>query len=247
VLFISAKEPMTEILRIENLRAGYGEAVVLPGLSLTLERGRSLALLGRNGMGKTTLVNTIVGVTRRFSGKLLLDGKDISALRPDQRALAGIGWVPQERNIFKSLTVTENLTAVELPGKWNVERVFQLFPRLAERRNNLGNQLSGGEQQMLAVARALVLNPRLLLLDEPLEGLAPIIVDELLAALRRIILEEKLSAILVEQNAQRILGVTDRAAILERGMIVHEAASSELRIQPQVLESYLGVGKAKRA
>jgi branched-chain amino acid transport system ATP-binding protein len=238
---------MTEILRIEHLRAGYGEAVVLPGLSLVLEQGQSLALLGRNGMGKTTLVNTIVGATRRFGGKILLDGKDIATLRSDQRAHAGVGWAPQERNIFKSLTVTENLTAVAMPGKWDIERVFRMFPRLAERRHNLGNQLSGGEQQMLAVARALVLNPKLLLLDEPLEGLAPIIVDELLAALRRIIAEEKLSAILVEQNAQKILSVTDRAVILERGMIVHEAASSELRKQPEVLESYLGVGKAKRA
>jgi len=237
---------MTEVLRIEHLRAGYGEAVVLPDLSLSIAEGHSLALLGRNGMGKTTLVNTIVGVTRRFAGKIFLDGKEITSLRPDQRALAGIGWVPQERNIFKSLTVLENLTAVTLPGAWNAERVFQMFPRLAERRGNLGNQLSGGEQQMLAVGRALVLNPRLLLLDEPLEGLAPIIVDELLAALRRIISEERLTAILVEQNAQKILGVTDRAVILERGVIVHEAASSELRKQPDVLESYLGVGKAKR-
>jgi len=237
---------MTEVLRIEHLRAGYGEAVVLPDLSLSIAEGHSLALLGRNGMGKTTLVNTIVGVTRRFAGKIFLDGKEITSLRPDQRALAGIGWVPQERNIFKSLTVLENLTAVSLPGAWNAERVFQMFPRLAERRGNLGNQLSGGEQQMLAVGRALVLNPRLLLLDEPLEGLAPIIVDELLAALRRIISEERLTAILVEQNAQKILGVTDRAVILERGVIVHEAASSELRKQPDVLESYLGVGKAKR-
>jgi branched-chain amino acid transport system ATP-binding protein len=237
---------MTEIVRIENLRAGYGEAVVLPDLSLALQAGQSLALLGRNGMGKTTLLNTIVGATRRFSGKILLDGNDIAALRSDQRARAGVGWVPQERNIFKSLTVVENLTAVALPGKWNPDRVFQMFPRLAERRGNLGNQLSGGEQQMLAIGRALVLNPKLLLLDEPLEGLAPIIVDELLAAFRRIVLEEKLSAIMVEQNAQKILGVTDRAAILERGTIVHEAGSAELRKQPEVLESYLGVGKAKK-
>ncbi len=190
--------------------------MVLPNLSLALEQGRSLALLGRNGMGKTTLVNSIVGVTRRFGGKIFLDGNDITALRPDQRAAAGIGWVPQERNIFKSLTVMENLTAIATPGAWNVDRVFRLFPRLGERRGNLGSQLSGGEQQMLAVGRALVLNPKLLLLDEPLEGLAPIIVDELLAALRRIISEERLSAILVEQNAQKVLSVADRAAILER-------------------------------
>ncbi|MBX3521359.1 MAG: ABC transporter ATP-binding protein [Xanthobacteraceae bacterium] len=238
---------MTEILRIENLRAGYGEAVVLPDLSLSLEQGQSLALLGRNGMGKTTLVNSIIGVTRRFSGRIVLAGRDITALRPDQRALAGVGWVPQERNIFKSLTVTENLTAVATPGNWTVDRVFGMFPRLAERRFNLGNQLSGGEQQMLAVGRALVLNPKLLLLDEPLEGLAPIIVDELLAALRRIISEEKLSAILVEQNAQKILGVTDRAVILERGMVVHAAKSADLRRQPEILESYLGVNKARAA
>jgi branched-chain amino acid transport system ATP-binding protein len=245
--FISVNAPMVEVLKIDNLRAGYGEAVVLPGLSLTLDQGQSLALLGRNGMGKTTLVNSIVGVTRRFGGRIMLGGKDISALRPDQRAHAGIGWVPQERNIFKSLTVEENLSAVARPGPWTAARVFQLFPRLAERRHNLGNQLSGGEQQMLAVGRALVLNPRVMLLDEPLEGLAPIIVDELLAALRRVIAEENLSAILVEQNAQKILGVTDRAAILERGVIVHEAASAELRKQPQIIENYLGVGKTKAA
>src|ERR1700689_3677634 len=219
---------MRELLRIENLSAGYGEAVVLSNVSLDLAEGQSLALLGRNGMGKTTLINTIVGVTRYFGGAIALDGADITKLRPDQRANIGIGWVPQERNIFKSLTVHENLTAVAQRGPWSTEKVYALFPRLAERRQNLGNQLSGGEQQMLAVARALVLNPRVMLLDGPLEGLAPIIVEELLAALRRIIRDEGMSAILVEQNPKKILGVTDDAIILERGAIVHAATSPTL-------------------
>ena len=174
---------MPELLAIDRLTAGYGEAVVLNAVSLALAERQSLALLGRNGMGKTTLINSIVGVTRFISGRIAIDGRDITALRPDQRAHAGIGWVPQERNIFKSLTVEENLTSVARPGAWTAERIYELFPRLAERRRNLGNQLSGGEQQMLAVGRALVLNPRVILLDEPLEGLAPILVEELLAAL----------------------------------------------------------------
>jgi branched-chain amino acid transport system ATP-binding protein len=243
---------MPELLRLEGLRAGYGEAVVLGGISLTLNEGESLALLGRNGMGKTTLVNSIVGVTRYRGGAIRLDGRDITRLRPDQRAHAGIGWVPQERNIFKSLTVEENLTAVARPGAWTPARVYELFPRLAERRFNLGNQLSGGEQQMLAVGRALVLNPRVILLDEPLEGLAPIIVEELIAALTRIVRQEGLAAILVEQNAHKILGVTDRAVILERGAIVHQGDSAALRADRGVLETFLGVtdagprrGKAK--
>jgi branched-chain amino acid transport system ATP-binding protein len=185
---------MRELLTIERLSAGYGEAVVLNGISLALAEGQSLALLGRNGMGKTTLINSIVGVTRFISGRIGLDGRDITSLRPDQRAHAGIGWVPQERNIFKSLTVEENLTAIARPGRWTAERIYELFPRLSERRRNLGNQLSGGEQQMLAVGRALILNPRLMLLDEPLEGLAPILVEELLLALRRIIRDEGMSA-----------------------------------------------------
>src|SRR5215467_15216389 len=162
---------MPDVLHIERLTAGYGEAIVLDALSLSLPQGQSLALLGRNGMGKTTLINSIVGVTRFIGGEIRLDGRDITRLRPDQRAHAGIGWVPQERNIFKSLSVEENLTAVARAGRWTVARVYALFPRLAERRQNLGNQLSGGEQQMLAVGRALVLNPRVMLLDEPLEGL----------------------------------------------------------------------------
>jgi branched-chain amino acid transport system ATP-binding protein len=232
---------MPELLAIDRLSAGYGEAVVLSDISLSLSEGQALALLGRNGMGKTTLINTIVGVTRYFSGSIALDGADITTLRPDQRAHAGIGWVPQERNIFKSLTVEENLTAVARPGRWTIAKVYALFPRLAERRQNLGNQLSGGEQQMLAVGRALVLNPRVMLLDEPLEGLAPIIVEELLAALRRIIREEGMSAILVEQNAKKILGVTDRAIIIERGAVVHAAASAALAADRVALETHLGV------
>ncbi len=235
---------MPDLLAIEQLSAGYGEAVVLSNISLTLAEGKALALLGRNGMGKTTLVNTIVGVTRYISGTIKLDGVDITKLRPDQRALIGIGWVPQERNIFKSLTVHENLTAVAQPGPWTTDKVYALFPRLKERHQNLGNQLSGGEQQMLAVGRALVLNPRVMLLDEPLEGLAPIIVEELLAALRRIIRDEGMSAILVEQNAKKILGVTDSAIIIERGVVVHSADSATLAADRAALETHLGVTDA---
>jgi branched-chain amino acid transport system ATP-binding protein len=232
---------MPELLALDGLTAGYGEARVLKGISLALAEGEALALLGRNGMGKTTLLNSIVGVTRLFAGRLRLGGRDITGLRPEQRAAAGIGWVPQERNIFRSLTVEENLTAVARPGPWTPARVYGMFPRLRERRRNPGTLLSGGEQQMLAVGRALVLNPRLLLLDEPLEGLAPILVQELLAALCRIVREEGMAAIVVEQNARKILSMTDRAAVLERGSVVHEAASPALRADRATLERLLGV------
>jgi branched-chain amino acid transport system ATP-binding protein len=232
---------MADLLAIEALRAGYGEAVVLPKMTLRLPEGQVLALLGRNGTGKTTLINSIVGVTRRFSGTITLGGQDITSLRPDQRARAGIGWVPQERNIFRSLTVEENMTAVAQPGPWTVAKVYEMFPRLAERKNNFGNQLSGGEQQMLAIGRALTLNPKVLLLDEPTEGLAPIIVEELLLALGTIIRSGSICAIIVEQNAKKILGLADRAVILERGAIVHDAASSALKADPAVLEHFLGV------
>ena len=232
---------MSEFLAIDGLTAGYGEAKVLNDVSFAIEEGHSLALLGRNGMGKTTLLNSIVGVTRRFGGSIRLQGRDITALRPDQRAHAGIGWVPQERNIFRSLTVEENLTAVARPGPWTPEKVFAMFPRLAERRRILGTRLSGGEQQMLAVGRALALNPRILLLDEPLEGLAPIIVQELLAVIRRITREEGLATIIVEQNARKILAMTDRAAILERGCVVHQDDSKALRADAALLETFLGV------
>jgi branched-chain amino acid transport system ATP-binding protein len=226
---------------MRGVSAGYGDAVVIAKIDLDLRQGESLAVLGRNGTGKTTLLNTIIGVTRRRGGQIRLAGRDVSRLRPDLRAAAGIGWVPQERNIFRSLTVEENLTAVARPGPWTVARAYDLFPRLRERRSNLGSQLSGGEQQMLAIARALVLNPKLILLDEPTEGLAPIIIEELLAALNRIIREEGMSAIIVEQHAHKVLKVTDNAVILDRGAIVHAGASRALIDDPAPLELYLGV------
>jgi len=241
---------MAELLQIDNLSAGYGEAVVLTGVSLQLGEGQTLALLGRNGTGKTTLINTLAGATRQHGGSLMLHGSPLEKLAPHQRAAAGIGWVPQERNIFKSLTVHENLTAVERPGRpggtsnpWTPQRVYEMFPRLAERKGNLGTQLSGGEQQMLAVGRALVVNPRLLLLDEPLEGLAPIIVEELLRAIRRITQDEGLAAIIVEQHPQAILAISDRAVVLDHGTVVHTDSAAALRARPEVLERLLGVAR----
>ncbi|HZH53564.1 MAG TPA: ABC transporter ATP-binding protein [Microvirga sp.] len=237
---------MSDLLALEQVSAGYGEAIVISNIDLRLKPGESLALLGRNGTGKTTLLNTIIGVTRHRGGSIQFAGRDVTSVRPDKRAHAGIGWVPQERNIFKSLTVEENITAVARPGPWTLARAYEMFPRLRERRSNLGNQLSGGEQQMLAVARALVLNPKLLLLDEPTEGLAPIIVEELLAALTRIIRGEGMSAIIVEQHAQKILGVTDSALILDRGTIVHASSSRSLIEDPAPLEQHLGVTAKKK-
>ncbi len=233
---------MTDILAVQDLSAGHGAAVALHGVSLSLEQGGSLALLGRNGMGKTTLLTSIMGLTRHVGGRVFLGGRDITALPPERRARAGIGWVPQERNIFRSLTIEENLTCVARPGPWHVGRIYELFPRLRERRRNMGSQLSGGEQQMLAIGRALVLNPALLLLDEPTEGLAPIIVAEVLAVLRRLTRDEGLSAVIVEQHAQKVLAVTDTAVILERGRVVHAGPSAALQSNEALLSRHLGVG-----
>ncbi|CDZ26897.1 ABC transporter ATP-binding protein [Neorhizobium galegae] len=234
------------VLLTEKLVAGYGEASVLAGISLKIEEGRTLALLGRNGTGKTTFVNTLAGVTTHHSGSIHLMGRDVTKLRADRRAAAGIGWVPQERNIFKSLTVEENMTAIARPGVWTLERVYTMFPRLKERRKNLGNQLSGGEQQMLAVGRALMVNPKLLLLDEPTEGLAPIIVDELLAAIQRITQGEGMSAIIIEQKARKVLPLSDDAVILDRGAIVYQGTSADLLANEDILGQHLTVEKGAR-
>ncbi|MDE2605999.1 MAG: ABC transporter ATP-binding protein [Burkholderiales bacterium] len=234
---------MAELLKVEGLSAGYGEAVVLNNVGFALGEGQTLALLGRNGTGKTTLINTLAGATRQHAGSITLGGVPLHKLPSFQRAAAGIGWVPQERNIFKSLTVHENLTAVARPGRWTPARVYEMFPRLAERKGNLGTQLSGGEQQMLAMGRALVVNPKLLLLDEPLEGLAPIIVSELLRAIARITREEGLSAIIVEQHPQAILAISDRAIVLDHGTVVHTDTAAALRAAPELLDRLLGVAR----
>jgi branched-chain amino acid transport system ATP-binding protein len=234
---------MSQLLQVEQLSAGYGDAVVLHDVSLSLGQGQTLALLGRNGVGKTTFMDTLAGATRQHGGRIMLGGVALHTMPSHARAGAGIGWVPQERNIFKSLTVHENLTAVARPGAWTPQRAYELFPRLAERKGNLGTQLSGGEQQMLAVARALVLNPKLLLLDEPLEGLAPIIVEELLRAIARITREEGLSAIIVEQHPQAILAISHRAVVLDHGTVVHASDADALRQQPELLDRLLGVSR----
>ena len=231
---------MSTLLAVETLSAGYGAAQVLDAVSLSLREGESLALLGRNGMGKTTLIASIMGLTRRTAGRIAFDGIDLTHLPPERRARAGIGWVPQERNIFRSLTVEENLTCVARPGAFDLAAIYRLFPRLRERRGNMGRQLSGGEQQMLAIGRALVLNPRLLLLDEPTEGLAPIVAAEVLAVVKRLTRESGLSAVIVEQHAQKVLAVTDAAVILERGRVVFDGRSAA--VGDDVLGRFLGVG-----
>jgi len=232
---------MPELLAVEGVTAGYGDATVLEDVALTLDEGDSLALLGRNGMGKTTLLVTLMGLTRMRKGTLRWRGKDLVALPTHRRSRTGLGWVPQERYMFPSLTVEEHLTAVARPGPWNVARVYQTFPRLEERRANFGNQLSGGEQQMLAIARALMVNPALLLLDEPMEGLAPIIVQELRSVIRDLVATGGMAVIIVEQHAKLALELTRQAIVLERGRVVHRAASETLLQDPDTLHRLVAV------
>jgi len=234
------------LLEVDGIETCYGLSQVLFGLSLTIRAGEMVSLMGRNGMGKTTTIRSIMGLTPARAGAIRLGGQEVRELPSYRIAKLGVGLVPEGRQIFPNLTVRENLIAasanrLNAPDCWTIDNIHALFPRLAERGPNMGNTLSGGEQQMLAIARALATNPRLLLLDEPTEGLAPIIVQELLAALARLFREEGLSAIIVEQHAQKILPITDRAVILERGRIVHQDASATLLADRAPLERFLGV------
>jgi branched-chain amino acid transport system ATP-binding protein len=229
------------LLALEDVRAGYGDAVVLDGISFDLAEQGSLAVLGRNGVGKSTLLLTIMGYTQLARGRIAWRGRDITREAPHRRALDGLGWVAQEREIFPSLSVEENLTVAARPGRWDLTAVYGLFPRLKERRDSRGNHLSGGEQQMLAIARALMTNPALLLLDEPLEGLAPIIVEELVAAIRKMIADEGTAFILIEQHAEVALSLTADAIVLERGSIVHRARSADLLQDHTTLDRLVGL------
>ena len=235
------------LLTLDNVTAGYGPAVVLHGVSLEVPEHGSLAVLGRNGVGKSTLLLTIMGYTQLRGGKVLWRGQDVSQMPPHRRAAGGIGWAAQEREIFPSLSVEENLTVAARPGPWTLDTVYKLFPRLAERRANMGNQLSGGEQQMLAIARALMINPALMLLDEPFEGLAPVIVDELTAAMKTMLAGRSIAIVLVEQHTDIALELTAEAIVLERGAVVHRAPSRELQKDLPTLERLVGLRVAADA
>jgi len=237
---------MTEFLALDHLSAGYAATTVLDDVSLHVAEHGSCAILGRNGVGKTTLLATIMGLTALHRGSIRLAGQDLTVLPVHRRARAGIGLVPQEREIFLSLTVEENLTVAMRPGAWRVERIYEFFPGLAERRRNRGSQLSGGEQQMLSIGRALMGDPRLLLMDEPLEGLAPIIVAALLEAMRRLRAESGLTILLVEQHPRRALDFAETAIILDRGRVVYNGASAALRSDPERLATLIGVARESR-
>lgn len=231
-------------LSLENVSAGYGETVVLENVRFTLAPGETLSVIGRNGVGKSTLLATIMGHTTLHRGIVRLYGKDISQLPTYRRVTAGLGYVPQEREIFPSLTVRENLTVAVRPGTWTIAKVFELFPRLSERVDNGGNQLSGGEQQMLAIGRALIGNPSVLLMDEPSEGLAPVIVEELARAVKRLTAEGGLALILVEQNSRLALDIAPHTVVMDRGRIVFDGESATLRDDPERLEQLIGVARA---
>ena len=235
---------MSGHLKVEGLVAGYGETVVLDGLSFELPPGGTLAVLGRNGVGKTTLLTTLMGITTRHGGTIALDGQQVESLPIHIRARRGLGLVPQEREIFPSLTVEENLQVSMLPGGWDIEQVYGLFPRLKERRRNTGNRLSGGEQQMVAVARALAGGPKVLLLDEPLEGLAPVVIESLFEALIKIRDESGLSMILVEQKADLALSFARDCVVIDRGKIVHRGPSKQLQDDPALQHKLLSVADA---
>jgi branched-chain amino acid transport system ATP-binding protein len=230
-------------LVLSDVRAGYRDTVVLEDISLALAPGATLAVLGRNGVGKTTLLATVMGHTTLHGGSIRLHGEELRSLPPYRRATRGLALVPQEREIFRSLTVEENLIVGEREGRWTLPRVYDFFPSLAARRRNRGDQLSGGEQQMLAIARALMGNPSVLLMDEPLEGLAPVIVDAVLAGLDRLKQEDDLALLLVEQNARLALEFAERAIVLDRGAIVFAGASRELLDAPERLSALLGVAR----
>jgi branched-chain amino acid transport system ATP-binding protein len=230
---------MSEALRLSGVRAGYGETVVLEDVGFSLAERGTLAVLGRNGVGKTTLLATIMGHTSFHAGGIEFRGRPVGRIPVYERCRMGIGYVPQAREIFPSLSVEENLTVAARAGRWTLERIYEVFPRLAERRSHMGNQISGGEQQMLAIGRALMGNPSLLLMDEPLEGLAPIIVESLLAALRRLIHEDALTVVLVEQHAKLALQVTQQALVLNRGRIAYHGDSAALLADPHRLTSLI--------
>jgi branched-chain amino acid transport system ATP-binding protein len=231
---------VAEILSLEGVSAGYGEAVVVEDATLAIAEGESVALLGRNGVGKTTLLATILGLTHLHRGAIRWRATEIARWPTHRRARAGIGWVPQERRMWPSLTVDEHLSAVAQPGQWDAARVRKLFPRLAERSQHRGSQLSGGEQQMLAIARALVTNPKLLLLDEPMEGLAPIVVEELAGVLRDLVAAGTMALIIVEQHAQLALSLAPRGIVMERGRIVHDGGAADILSDRARLDRWLG-------
>jgi branched-chain amino acid transport system ATP-binding protein len=229
-------------LELDGVSAGYGETVVIENIRLALAEGETLSIIGRNGVGKTTLLATVMGHNTLHAGDVRLHGATIARLAPHRRNWAGLGYVPQEREVFPSLTLRENLEVAARPGDWTVDKVFALFPRLAERQRNRGNQLSGGEQQMLAIARALIGNPSVMLMDEPSEGLAPVIVEELARAVKRLASPEGLTMILVEQNTRLALDISPRTAVMDRGRIVFDGPSEELKRDPDKLHRLIGVG-----